>query len=168
VIDDGSRDGGQDRLKTSPRRGVVVSALLILMLTLASGLSVPKAMAHGPRTWIAIYPSIDQPGVDAHYFRQPAHFHEVDADSEIRFTSLHWRGWGSRTAVATGRARACGEGGIEGRVCESGRVRLVAGNLATCSLSGESFYQHLVAIHPPLYGSLEIPVAPESLSCGPP
>jgi hypothetical protein len=46
---------------------------------------------------------------------------------------------------------------------------LVADHLGACSLTGYGFYQRLVAIHAPFYsGRLEIPVAPESSSCGPP
>jgi hypothetical protein len=49
------------------------------------------------------------------------------------------------------------------------RRRLIADRLGTCSLTGFGFYQRLVAIHAPFYsGRFEIPVAPESSSCGPP
>lgn len=157
-------------LKTRHGRRAAILALAILALVLSvPGISVPKATARERQTWVAIYPRLYEPGIDAHYYQHPYHLHLIDADSEIRFTSLHWRRWGSQTAVATGHAKACGEGGPEGFHCEAGRVRLVAGHLGTCPITGNQFYQHLVAIHPPLYlGRLEIPVAPVSSSCGPP
>jgi hypothetical protein len=141
--------------------------MLLVLSTLA--VTVTNATARQKKTWVAIYPRLDQTGVDAHYYRRPHRFHLTSADSGITFTSLHWRYWGGRTAIATGRARGCGEGGPEGPHCDSGRVRLIADHLGTCSLTGYGFYQRLVVIHAPFYsGRLEIPVAPESSSCGPP
>jgi hypothetical protein len=145
-----------------------VGILMLLALSMFA-VAVPNAAARQKKTWVAIYPRIDQPGVDAHYYRRPHRFHLTSADSGITFSSFHWRHWGGPTATATGRARGCGEGGPEGFHCDSGRVRLIADHLGTCSITGYGFYQRLVAIRAPFYsGRLEIPVAPESSSCGPP
>jgi hypothetical protein len=118
------------------------------------------------KTWIGIFPRLYEPGVDANYYRRPHRFRLVSADSEVLFEGLRWRSWGASRSIAKGRARTCGEGGINGYVCSTGAVRLVAGRIGSCPTGGD-LYQSLVALHVPLYGKrTEIPVIAES--CGPP
>lgn len=110
--------------------------------------------AHG-KTFIMIGESLTEPG-PTHLFRRPRGFRLTSEDSSIRFSHLHWRHWGGKRAIGRGRAKTCGSGGVEGYVCHSGRVKLVASNRITCG--PDYFYEHLIAHGVPEYGDrLEVP-----------
>jgi hypothetical protein len=144
---------------------VFLGTLMLVVLAMLA-VAAPEASARQRKTWVAIYPRLDQPGVYAHYYRRPHRFHLASADSGITFSSLRWRHWGGPKAIASGWARGCGEGGPEGFHCDSGRVRLIANRIGSCPTGGDQ-YQNLVVVHAPFYdGRLGIPVAP--VSCGPP
>ena len=152
---------------TRPTRSVVALSVIACMVVAVLADSATSTAA-GRAAWVGIYPRLYEPGVDAHYYQHPHGFRLDSSDQDIRFTSLRWRRWGSRSAVAVGRARACGEGNeSEPYRCETQRVRLIAGDRGSCPTGGY-LYQRLVVIHAPkMYGGhFEIPVAPQS--CGPP
>lgn len=148
------------------RATIVVTA--IVGCALVAVLLAAPAAAGARRTWIGIYPRLYEPDADIHYYRHPHGFSLDSSDESIRFMHLRWSHWGDRTAVAVGRAKACGEGDeTEPYGCESGRVRLIASDPGSCPTGGY-LYQRLVVLHPPkMYASpFDVPVAP--LSCGPP
>jgi hypothetical protein len=125
--------------------------------------------AVGARTYVGIFPKIYEPGVDAAYYQHPRQFRLTDADSVLLFARLHWRRWGSQHASARGWAKTCGEGGLEGYGCHSGRVRLMAGDIASCHTTGHQFYGSLTAFGPTVYGgSFEISVTSMAQNCGAP
>lgn len=171
-VADCSSDGGARRILTSRFRSRGFERAerdgIVLTSQPARGQVVRSSAArtNEVKTWIGIFPRLYEPGVDARYYRRPHRFRLVSADSEILFEGLHWRNWGSGRTIAKGRARTCGEGGIDGYVCSTGAVRLVAGRIGSCPTGGD-LYQSLLAFHVPLYGKrTEIPVIAES--CGPP
>jgi hypothetical protein len=156
--------------RRTPRRGRLARKVVaaIIGCTLLAAIIAAPAAAGARRTWIGIYPRLYDPDVDTHYYRHPHGFSLDSSDQDIRFIHLRWNHWGARTAVAVGRAKACGEGDEnEPYDCESRRVRLVAGDRGSCPTGGY-LYQRLVVLHAPsMYGArFEVPLAP--LSCGPP
>lgn len=89
----------------------------------------------------------------------PSGFRVSSADSEVVFKHLRWRHWGGRRAQAQGRATTCGSGGLEGYVCHSGRVRLLANYRRICGDIG--YYENLLAFRVPDYGSkVQMPMGP--------
>lgn len=112
-----------------------------------------------PRTVIGIIPSFIDPSVQPHFSARPHRFLIRSADSQVLFKRLVWKYWGRFAAVAHGRAKTCGEGGIEGYVCHTGAVRLVAKDPIDCG--GGPAYLSLISYGVPDYGGeVELPVAP--------
>lgn len=130
--------------------GALASFLALLALV------SPASAAAGPTT-VTIFRDIAGTTDPASY-RHPGSFRITSVDSFVVFRHLRWRRWGSPTARAGGRARTCRSGGLEGDVCHSGRVRLVAGERADCGRG--HIYLTLVAYKVPEYGpKVEIPIS---------
>jgi hypothetical protein len=112
----------------------------------------------GGPTWVSIYRNIAT-YTDLASYQHPGSFRLTSADSFVAFRHLRWRGWNGQRAVAHGRAKTCGEGGIEGYICRTGRVRLAADLRAEC---GHGYvYLRLIAYKIPDYGpEIEVPLSP--------
>jgi hypothetical protein len=148
------------------RRAQTFLALLLgVIVALGSSASSPApAGASKPKTYLGISTSLIDPDAPAHYAQHPHRFTVAAADSWVVFKALRWHRWGAAQAVAHGRATACEEGGIEGRRCESGRVRLVAAEIRYSHCAAAELYRRLTAFGVPEHGHrLELPTGPE---CG--
>jgi hypothetical protein len=121
---------GRPRISSVVRRSVAAALASLLSQVV---LVAPASAAAGPTT-ATVFRDIAG-NTDPATYRHPGSFRLASADSFVVFRHLRWRGWGSLTASARGRARTYGSRGPEGYVCHSGRVRRASGPSAVASAS---------------------------------
>lgn len=103
----------------------------LVILFLASALaaaSVGVTSASARTTYLEIFRMADGSDGVVRSYKKPRGFTVILADSTIRYSGLRWTRWGSRRAVARGRARVC----TADIGCSSSRVRLVASHRQHC------------------------------------